>query len=173
MKYFIEMEGFAFSRKFLLKELSVVSLDESVNQHFFIKAPPYMSLSKHEVRTVNYCENKLHGIYFYAGKTKIANVKQFLHSILQPTDIIYVRGETKVRCLRDQLGISQKIIDLVIYESKADVWRKMLQDFLDSERVESNLCPLPFHRNNPNCSHTKAFTSRLFIQNVNQDEQMS
>ena len=99
--------------------------------------------------------------------------KKFLSSILLPNDIIYVRGKAKIRSLREQLGITQQIVDLLIYEPSGKIWKTIIQDFLDSERSENILCPLRFHKNNPSCSHTKALASRLFIQNWNQDEQMS
>lgn len=154
MKYVIEFEGFLLPRGFVFKEITICNIkcteDPTYFQkHFFIKPPCHFnSLTVHEKRIVKYCENKLHKIYWFAGRDKFNSVLAYLSTLNDAT--VYTKGLQKANVLKN-LGFNWTVInteDLLVENTEDCSENLPIQDSIE--------CPLSFHIDNAQCSHAKA-----------------
>ena len=146
-KYVIEFQGFYCHDKFCFKELSVYNIEEKQLKHFLIKSPfRFIFLSEKEKRGVRYCEKHLHKIFWNNGVEKFNEVKNFLHGLITPNDIVYTKGENKVKVLESFFNFGCVIYDVNDFNIFTNLQEK--ETFFD--------CPLPFHKDNRFCSHWKA-----------------
>jgi hypothetical protein len=165
MNWIIEFEGFALSRSFVFKELTIRSIEASYSKHFFIKSPCHFDrLIARDKRVVRWCEANLHNIHWFAGKDKFSDVILYLKSNLDQTSTVFTKGRQKVEILKGLKfpGTINNVEDLIIHPLN-----QLEVEFDD----RSSLCPLLFHKKNSHCSHAKSYALLQYF-NEPKDEQL-
>lgn len=159
MIYVIEFEGFLVKKSFVFKEICVRSVENNLTTiHFFLRPPfPFDKLSRKDRGIVKYCEENLHGIYWYAGHDQFKETRYYLQDLITSEDIVYTKGNQKVDILKRQLGLRCIIKDIEIEKPEA---LKFLAEGFKME--EEQKCPLSFHCETVHCAVLKS----LLLKNI-------
>jgi hypothetical protein len=177
MKFVLEIEGFTLERGFIFKEITLWSLTNNFESHFFIKPPfPFERLSVKDKRIVQYCENYVHKIHWSAGKDLLREVRRYLQRLLNDDGpiTVYTKGATKVNVLKVGLGLNCEIQDINKLELKStEKWKDDIALYMQG-LGSTELCPLKFHKNHYHCTQVKAAVIAEFLNSyINKDEQVS
>jgi len=158
MKYIIEFEGFQLQSKFIFKEVCVVSIDSDETFTYFLKSPfKFDKLSNKEKRTVRYCENHLHNIFWKAGSDKCSDFLSFLKT-LRNTDIVYTKGLQKTNILFALLPVGTQVVNFEDIDNSATIESL-------SKQIPTDACKLRFHKYSLNCAVLKAQVLKQHLQN--------
>lgn len=158
MKYIIDFEGFALSSIFVIKEFVLSSLDSNAKTHFLLSSPNLNTrfLRFKDKAKISYCENWLHGIRWETRGKRFTDLRKFINLTLVSSDIIFIKGEEKVKIFCKQLNPPcrvRDINDLLTYAEVSKDWMSLAREQINSS---GNNCPLYFHKSIPHCSTLKA-----------------
>lgn len=96
--YFVDLQGFKINRKFVLKELSIVSEHED-KVHNFIFKPPFSweNLSQEDRSQSIWLRTFYHGFSWKSGVVPYDNIPEILNTLLSYEDaVVYVKGYEKI-----------------------------------------------------------------------------
>jgi len=163
MIYAVEFEGFFVKKSFVFKEICVRSVEDNITLiHFFIRSPyPFERLTRKERGIVKYCEENLHGIFWYAGHNQFKEVRHFIQETITSDDVVYTKGNQKVDILKRQLGLACSVIDI---EAERPEAYKSLAEKHPGE--EEQCCPLSFHRDSVHCAVFKTLLLKNILKEV-------
>jgi hypothetical protein len=177
MKFVLEIEGFTLEKGFVFKELTLWSLQNNFDRHFFVKPPcPFNWLSEKDKRIVKYCEKFIHKIHWSAGRDTFLEVRSYLQRLLNDTTnsvVVYTKGESKINVFKQVLGLKCEIQDINQLELKSNQeWNEDLKKYMESIN-STEFCPLKFHTNHSHCTQVKAAVIAEFLNSyINKDECM-
>ena len=108
MDFIIDIQGFRDAgHAFLPKEVSVISLQDSVVGHWLI-APPYpFEDLPDDVKTTNdYISLRMLGIQWFDGEISLRKLRYHFYNIARKASRIYVRGDEKARYIESIMARS-------------------------------------------------------------------
>jgi len=94
----VDVQGYIFKSGFCAKEIAVYDGKEVLSWVFKPKIS-YHDLTEQEMKQVKYCSEKFHGIHYNFGDTDADDISFIISSYLSDVDIIYVKGDCKVKFL--------------------------------------------------------------------------
>lgn len=157
MNYVVEFEGYAFSSKFIFKEVCIFNVNTEEINNLFLRSPyPRKCLSAKEKRIVNFCESNLHKIKWYSGYQKY---KDFKHSLSQIglRDKVYTKGVQKVEILQRILNPNVEVINL------EDIGCENISVYMHD--LNLNHCIFADHKDSDHCAYLKAQAFKIFLCN--------
>lgn len=166
MKYIVDFEGFTLSSTFVIKEFVLLQLNSGKKVHFLLNSPKVNNnfLKSKDRKNISYCENFLHGVRWGTKGQSISNLKTLLHTTLTSEDIVYIKGEEKVKIFCKQLNPSCRVRDINELLTYAEVSKDWLTIAREQMNKKANTCPLYFHKSNPHCSSIKTdIFSRMLL----------
>jgi len=113
MIFVVDVEGFFVKNHFIVKEFAYIRTEDSKIERYLFKAPfSFNHLSFREKQTVSYCEKNLHQLRWSSGIIKYQDRLSVIRNVFQPSDVIYVKGDQKVRFIEELLPFTVKVINL-------------------------------------------------------------
>lgn len=116
--FFVDLQGFKDKQnKFILKEISICTLQNEVFYHFIMKPPfKWKFLTKNEQKQATWLKERLHGFNWNDGYIHFYDLKKIINMLLQSNKkentIIYVKGEEKIKWLQELFYIKTTISNI-------------------------------------------------------------
>ena len=104
-KYVIDVQGFAIENSFIIKELSIVSLN-SQNVFHFLAEPPFNKeiLTNDEHEQVSWLQNHHHLIKWEDGVLEYFEIFENLREAIRDADVLYAKGREKATFIQKATG---------------------------------------------------------------------
>lgn len=117
MDFIVEIQSFRDAeKKFLPKEVAVVSLQERVVAHWIVKPPcSFSDLPDDVKRTNSYCAQDIHGVQWFEGSISLHQLIRELREFAKKAERVYTHGEEKKLFLENVIG--HQVIDIAKYRA--------------------------------------------------------
>lgn len=115
--FVIDFQAFkSLKNEFILKELSIVSVQTNHMIHCLIKPKtPFSTLPKKLQHSINYLTQNIHGIYWEDGYMDEKDAIRLMKDTVKDAVAIYCKGSERVNWLKKTLGMF--VIDLDLLSS--------------------------------------------------------
>ena len=103
--YLVDIQSFMSKKAHIIKEVCCVHLNENTQPRTMLFLPPYSweSLSPADKKCNRWLSRDFHGLRWSSGDITYERLHSILQSVLQPAERIFVKGDNKIRQLKEIL----------------------------------------------------------------------